>query len=205
MARTIELRYSGATVTCAIEKVDRASLYGAIDTETHDIDGRPCRLATLASDGHSLIPSGDTAFAYMDAGGRWLERSALTAVDAAGNRLNTVASSFSQPLDLEHTTTPSRFLDHAIRLAYSLEPVAAPIPEKLTDTLAKGTIFKTDFSYRGGVSADPAFVLQGADGTVWLLVGDENEIDFVGFSQPVGLDAADGDAAAEDEIDFDMM
>ena len=97
MARTIELAYSGATVECAIEKVDRTSLYGFIDTETQDIDGRPCRLMTLASDGRTLIPSGETAFAYMSEDGKWIERSDLTPLDGAGNRLNTVASSFSQP------------------------------------------------------------------------------------------------------------
>ena len=205
MARTIELAYSGANVKCTIEKVDRTSLYGSIDTETHDSDGRPCRLMTLAANGRTLIPSGETAFAYMSEDGRWIERSELTPLDGAGNRLNTVASSFSQPIELEITTTPSRFLDHSIRLAYALQPVEADFPAKLIDKLGKGTIFKTDFSYRGGVSADPAFVMQGADGTVWLLVGDENDIDYVGFSQPAGLSLEEDETVEDDELDFNMM
>lgn len=204
MARTIEIAYRGAKVTCQIDKVDREALYGALETETHDVDGRPCRLATLASDGRTLIPSGDTAFAYMSDDGQWRERGDLVALDAAGNRLNTVASSFSAPLELDTTTTPARFLDHAIRLAYALEPVEGLLPAPLGAALGDGTIFKTDFSYRGGVSADPAFVMQGADGTVWLLIGVENDINLVGYSQPAGL-AAEDDAAPDDDIDFDMM
>ncbi len=79
------------------------------------------------------------------------------------------------------------------------------MPARLAEALGKGAIFKTDFSYRGGVGADPAFVMQGADGTVWLLVGDEYSIDFVGFNQPAGLDADEADAGGDDELDFEMM
>lgn len=204
MARSVELSFSGALTRCVIEKIDRSSLYGSVDVETRDLEGRRCQLATLANDGRSLIPSGNTAIAYMNANGRWLERGDLVAVDASGNRLNTVGSSFSQPLELEVTTTPARFLDHSIRLAYALEP-ETPLPAKLAEVLGKGAIFKTDFSYRGGVDADPAFVLQGADGTVWLLVGDENDVDFVGFNQPVAIAAEDGEETAGDGLDFDMM
>lgn len=205
MARTIELAHAGAVGRFTLEKIDRAALYGAVDTETRDADGRPCRLATLASDGRTVVPSGETAFAYMAGDGRWLERSALVAVDAEGRKLNTVASSFSHPLELEVTTTANRLLDHAIRLAYVLDPVEAPMPPGLVAALAAGQIFKTDFSYRGGVSADPAFVMQGSDGNVWLLVGEESRIDYVGFNQAAGLAAEDEEAAAEDEIDFEMM
>ncbi len=205
MARTIEIQHLGANVACTIEKVDRTSLYGSIDVETHDMDGRACRLATLAADGRTLIPSGNTAIAHLSTDGRWLERSDLIAQDAAGNRLNTVASSFSQPLELETVTTPSRFLDHAIRLAYVLDPVDASLPPKLAEALGAGAIFKTDFSYRGGISADPAFVMQGADGAVWLLVGDENAIDYVGLAQSAGLVAEEAEADGEDDLDFDMM
>ena len=205
MARTIELSFSGETVRCAMEKVDRTSLYGSTEIETRDIDGSLCKLATLANDGRTLIPGGGTATAYMSSDGRWLDRSALVAVDASNNRLNTVPSSFSQPLELAFETTPSRFLDHAIRLAYALEPVDSTLPAKLSAALDKGVIYKTDFSYRGGPSANPAFVMRGADGTVWLLVGEENEIDFIGFEQPIGLTEEGDEVASEDDIDFDMM
>jgi hypothetical protein len=204
MARTIELAFAGATAKCAIDKVDRTSLYGSVTTETHDVDGKACRLATLAGDGKTLIPSGDTALAYMTDDGRWMERNMLVPVDAAGNRVNSVASSFTHPLELEVTATPTRFLDHSIRSAYMLSPEAT-LPEKLDAALRDGAIFKTDFSYRGGISADPAFVMKSADGTLWLLVGDENDVSFVGFNQTAGLAAEDAEDPADDDLDFDMM
>jgi hypothetical protein len=204
MARSIELAFAGTLAKCAIDKVDRTSLYGSVTTETRDIDGKTCRLATLAGDGKTLIPSGDTALAYMTDDGRWMERNMLVPVDAAGNRVNSVASSFTHPLDLDVTVTPSRFLDHSIRSAYMLSPEAA-LPAPLDTALSAGSIFKTDFSYRGGISADPAFVMKSADGTLWLLVGDENDVNFVGFNQPVGLVADDAEDASDDDLDFDMM
>ena len=69
-----------------------------------------------------------------------------------------------------------------------------------------GAIFKFAFSYRGGSNADPAFLLKGADGTVWMMVGNENNLNFVGLAQTAGLASADEVADSEsDDLDFDMM
>ena len=172
-------------------------------SRTRDANGLRCEIQTLASDGRTLIPSGGTAFGYINPGGQWLERSELVAVDQRGARLNPVSSSFDVPLELENRTTPERFLDHSIRLSYALGAVDA-VPTALARELDEGAIFKVDFSYRGGIGADPAFVMQGQDGTLWLLVGDEGDINFVGFAQAAGMAEGDSDAAADD-LDFEMM
>lgn len=207
MARTLELQFEGQAFRCAIEKVDREALYGRVDIETHDRGGSRCAIATLAADGRTLVTSGGTGLGYMSQDGRWVERKDLVAVDAGGNRLNTVASSFDHPLELETRSTPERFLDHSIKSAYLLEPQEGDrMPQKLTGELDDGAIFKVDFSYRGGASADPAFVIKGADGAVWLLVGTENNVEFLGFAASAALAADDDDEpAVGDDLDFEMM
>lgn len=206
MARTLEFIHDGQKIVCGIEKVDRAKLYGGVSVETRDGEGRPCHLMTLAGDGQSLIPSGGTAFAYVSEDGRWLERSDLKPVDIDGRLLNPVSSSFSQPIELDIRTSVDRFLDHSVRLVYALQPAdGATLPQALTRTLDDGAIFKIDFSYRGGVSADPAFVMAGADGAPWLLVCDENNIDYVTLEQMAGLVAEEDEASEADDIDFEMM
>ena len=206
MARSLEFAFKGQSFRGELVKVDRAALYGSIDVETRDREGLRCSVATLASDGRTLIQTGGTAIGYLAKDGRWLERSELTAVDARGARLNTVTSSFDAPVALETTTTAERFLDHSIRLAYALDLVeGSGVPTPLATALDGGAIYKFDFSYRGGTSPDPAFLLKGADGTLWMLVGTENDFDFVGFTQQAGLAAAEETDAASDDLDFEMM
>jgi hypothetical protein len=204
MARSLSFVYEGQPFACAIDKVDRAALYGSVDVETHDANGLRCETATLANDGRTLIPSGGTAFGYVRTDGQWIERADLKPVDAYGRLVNQISSSFDGVIELDTKTSPERFLDHAIRSAYALDPVAG-VPGALSAALASGAIFKFDFSYRGGISADPAFLMQGADGTVWMLVGDEMNVSYLTFNQAAPL-ADDDDAAADsDDLDFEMM
>ncbi len=206
MARALEFLYDGQSFRCEIEKVDRSKLYGAVTVEAHDADGAKCRLMTLANDGRTLIPSGSTAFAYLSRDGQWLERSDLKPVDQRGHVLNPVSSSFSNPIELDVRTTTDRFLEHSTRLAYALRPAdGEDHPEAFTKVLGEGAIFKIDFSYRGGAKADPAFVMQGQDGTAWLLVSDENNVNYVTLEQSAGL-AGDGEDEADlDALDFDFV
>ena len=204
MARALEFVFKGSRFKGTIEKVDRAALYGSVDVETRDRNGLRCQVATLASDGRTLIQSGGTAIAYFSPKGEWLERSSLSAVDERGARVNSVPSSFDVPIELEMRTTPDRFLDHSIRLTYAVDALD-PVPEALKTELDGGAIFKFDFSYRGGANADPAFLLKGADGTLWMLAGTENNFNFVAFTQAAGLADAEEVDGASDDLDFEMM
>ena len=205
MARALEFRMDGQTWTVALEKVDRTALYGTIDVETRDKSGARCDVATLAADGRTLIPVGGTALGYVSPTGEWLERSELVAVDVRGTKVNTVSSSFDTPIELDTKTTGDRFLDHSIRSAYLLDTTEQP-PVNLQAALDAGTIFKFDFSYRGGSNSDPAFLMKGADEALWMLVGDDNNINFVGLAE-VAAPAADEPAgdADSDDLSFDMM
>jgi hypothetical protein len=204
MARALEFRLDGLSFKCGLEKVDRTDLYGTVDVETRDKSGARCEVATLAADGRTLIPSGGTALAYMSKGGDWIDRSELHAVDLRGVRVNTVASSFEHPIDLDIKTTPDRFLDHSIRSAYLLD-TSEGLPAKLKAELDGGAIYKFDFSYRGGINADPAFLMKGADDAIWMLIGDDNNINFVGFAQVAGLGEPETTEETGDDLDFDMM
>lgn len=204
MARALEFVFKGSSFKGTIDKVDRSALYGSVEVETRDRNGSRCQVATLANDGRTLIQSGGTALAYFSPKGEWLERSALSAVDARGARVNSVPSSFDIPIELEMRASVERFLDHSIRLTYAVDTLDS-VPTGLATELDAGAIFKFDFSYRGGANADPAFLLKGTDGTLWMLVGTENSFNFVGFTQVAGLASADEAEADSDDLDFEMM
>jgi hypothetical protein len=206
MARTLQFTYGGRSVPCSIEKVDRGRLYGSRSLETLDSKGHPCGLATLAADGHTLIPMGGTAIGHLGPDGLWVEGDALTAVDAEGKPLPRIPSSFDGPIPLEQTVTVDRLLDHSIRLTYALTPLDGPLDPELVGALTGGAIFSFPFSWRGGVASDPAFLLRGEDGTVWLLIGDANRIRLVGLEQAArcGVEVEEEPLPGEAEADLDF-
>ena len=61
MAKPLTVVYRGETVHLDLKKVDRDKLYGYSDLEVVDDAGKPCELATLIGDGHSIVGKGGTA------------------------------------------------------------------------------------------------------------------------------------------------
>jgi len=205
----ISFQYEGKESTCGLGKVDRSKLYGYSKTEVLDEDGKPCTLATLAADGRTVIPSGGVALAYFSPDGLWKEKSDLKAVDVDGEEIKPVSSTLKAPVELSDTATFDEFLTHNIRLIYQLDTDEEnTIDDALIKALDGGTIFTFSFSYRGGLSADTAFLIKGHDGTPWMLVGKETELEFIGFEQTGSLSSAenDGDSTDDDEelISFDF-
>lgn len=205
MAKPLTLVFRGDPVDVALEKVDRAKLYGYVETEVVDEAGKRCELATLIGDGHSIVGKGGSAIAYLSADGLWKARSELRPVDAAGKPIAPVKSSFDAPIPLGDTATVDEFLSHNVHLIYQIQP-AAEVPELLAE-LKAGTIFRFPFSYRGGVEASPAFLLVGGDGNPFLCVGTPTAIEFVGptATAPVVSDDTADAGEEEDALDFSLV
>ena len=207
----LQLQFHGTDLTCGLARVDRSKLYGFVKTEVVDENDEKCGLATLANDGKTLIPSGGVALAYVSPSGYWRDRGDLKPVDLEGNPIEPVSSTFKAPVELSETATVEEFLDHNIRMAYRLEPKTeegdAAFPDGLVEELAKGTIYRFPFSYRGGLTADTAFVIRGADETTWMLVGKQTAVHLIDFQQTGGV-VVEEEEAGDDEgedLDFGMM
>jgi len=200
-------RWKGTDIPLELTKVDRSKLYGKTVTETRDSECKLCRLATLAGDGQTLIESGGLASAYMTEDLAWKERGSLKPVDLDGNAVTPVQSSFKEPVELTEEASIDYLLEHNVSSAYLLSPAEeAALPEDLAGLLNEGKIFTFRFSYRGGISADPAFLLQGADGSFWMLVGKPCRVEFVGFEQASGMvESEDESESEDDDLDFSMM
>lgn len=203
----LKLSYGGNELSCGISKVDRRKLYGYTETEVVDSETEQvCSLATLASDGRTLIPSGGVALAYVSPKGLWKTKGELKPVDLEGEEITPVTSTFKELVELKETASPEAFLDHNIRMVYQLSTEGG-FSEELLQSLQEGTIFRFPFSYRGGLVPDEAFILEGADGTVWMAVGKRTEIHLIGQEQ-VGAAVVEEETPAEDDsdpLDFGMM
>lgn len=204
MAKPLVVRFGGVEVPLGLQRVDRSDLYGYVEVETFDDQGRPCSLATLAQDGRTLIGPGGAASAFLSPEGRWLDRGELRPLDLEGQVLEPVPSSFSEPVEIGERATIDRLLEHDIRTVYLLHPEAAGGP--LQAALEAGEVFTFPFSYRGGLNPDTAFLLKGADGSLFMLVGSPAQIEFVGRAETAAVVEEDEGAAEEDDsVDFSMF
>jgi len=204
MAKPLVLTYDGKDIPFSLAKVDRSKLYGSVDIETLDEDGNICEMAVLAGDGKTLIGKGGTALAYISQNGEWCDKSNLKPVDFDGNEIKPVQSSFNQPNPLERKVTIDEFLNFNIRSSYMLN-CETELDPKLLDELGNGAIYAFPFSYRGGLEPDTAFLLKGTDDTIWMLVGKETEIHFIGYEQTAAVEEAEEEIEEDDDMDFGMM
>ncbi len=221
MARSLTFTFGKASFDCTIHKVDRSKLYGSRSIETLDMDGNKCTLATLLDDGKTLVPYGGTASGYINPDGEWVCRKDIKPVDFNGEPLKKVPSSFDSGMPLEEKVSAEEFLDHSIRLSYVLISKAKKdenddnnnddtgMDKNFLKAMQQGDIYKTSFSYRGGIDPDPAFVLQGEDDTIWLLIASKNHIEYSALEQ-AGVIAAteekdEGAETSGDELDFGML
>ena len=76
-------------------------------------------------------------------------------------------------------------------------------PEFLLGHLPEN-IYNFDFSYRGGLEYDSAFVL-GNGKDAFMVVGKQAEFQFVKLNQSALLASADEEEISDDDIDFDFL
>src|SRR5262245_17117359 len=206
MAKPLVFQWGESQFSFAMEKVDRAKLYGFKETEVLDDRSQRCFLATLAQDGHTVIGRGGTGLGNLTVDGTWIEKSQLTPVDPAGQKLQPVQSSFAAPVTLSDEATIDEYLDCAVRSIYLLQAEAEA--DALVEELKHGRIFRFAYSFRGGLEPDTAFLLANAEGQPFLAVGKPSKVEFLSLQQTASC-VDEEDASVEDEdadaMDFSMM
>jgi hypothetical protein len=205
MAKPLSVVFKGETVQLELEKIERAKLYGYIDNEVVDDTGKKCELATLISDGHSIVGKGGTALAYLTPEGMWRRKAELKAVDLNSNIIVPVKSTFESPVTLDKTVSIDDYLSHNIHLIYRMSPDEEH--PALIAELKKGTIFNFPFSYRGGLEASAGFLLLGSDGNIFMCVGTPTAAEYVDIKATAEVVAETDTAAGEEEdpLDFSLV
>jgi len=203
MAKPLVFQYGGRELSFALNKVDRAALYGHKEVEVRNEDGKVCELATLEDDGRSVVGRGGTGLAYISADREWCDKANLKPIGLEGNEITPVGSSFGAPIPLVQKASVNDYLDHKIRLVYHL--TSEDDVSQLLEDLNRGTIFSFPYSYRGGLQADAAFLLVADGGKAFMVVGNRVEMQFLGLQQVGALTEDEGDDDETDLMDFDMM
>jgi hypothetical protein len=203
MSRALMVRFNGIDYSLELEKVDRARLYGYVDTEVLDEEGQKCEMATLTGDGHTLVGRGGTALAQVSPGGFWREKKSLLPVDPRGQAIQPVRSTFEAPVELDKRATLEDYLAHNIHLVYRLSSEQDVSP--LIEELRAGSLFTFPFSYRGGLEASVGFLLLGSDGNLFLVSGSPASFQFVGLGQSAAVVEDAPAEEDEEELDFSMV
>lgn len=202
MARTLVLSLDGEEFPVQMQKIDREKLYGNIDIEAFDEDGAKAFLQILDADGKTLIDTGGTSLATLDEAGNSVDRKSLIPITSDGEEVEPVPSSFSAP-NILHEATIDEYLSHSVKSVYILTPPEGSDFDTLEDVLSDA-IYKFDFSYRGGLEYDTAFLI-GKETTVFMVIGVNTTMKFVKLNQPSVLEPVEEQEISGEEIEFDLF
>ena len=205
MARALGFRHGSVELAFGLEKLDRKKLYGFVDSEATDAEGRPCELAVLASDGRTLVGRGGSSLLMLNADGQYCPREELSPVRESGEPVTRVPSSFDAPIALDRRASIDELLSHNIKSVYLLTPPMGA--DELLKELRQGFIYTFPFSYRGGLDPDVGFLVANGEGAPFLLLGKPTQFQFVSLAQEAAVDeetALDTDDESDD-MDFAMM
>ncbi len=203
MARALVLSLDGEEFPVQLQKIDRERLYGNIEIEAFDEDGNEAYLQILDADGKTLIATGGTSLATLDEDGNSVDRKKLIPITSEGEEIEPVPSSFSAP-NLLYEATIDEYLSHTVKSVYILTPPEGSNFDLLEDILSGDSIYKFDFSYRGGLDYDTAFLV-GNDKTVFMIIGVNSNLQLVKLNQPSVLEPVEEQEISGEEIEFDLF
>ena len=200
MAKQLDIRINGRSFSVAPVKLERKKIYGWNEMRVVTPDGELCQQAGLNSDGITIIPAGNIKTGMLREDGLWMERSELIAIDAYGNKVKAIPSSFDTGIDLMEKTSVEDMLDHNLASVYQMTgDEAMLLSSKIVDD-----IYKFPFSYRGGYEQNTAFIIPNGP-NVFIVVGNDGGYDYIGLEQQGYLDTVEEEMSLEDEMDFAMF
>lgn len=198
--RAIVLSFDDQSSELPITRLTREKLYGKKRRVIVDDEGEECVSAMLTRDGAALLPSGTTAYLYVDDNDDVVERRDLEAVDAEGNPMESVESTLGVEVDAT-PVEPERVLEHVVSAVYQID--VEGIADSLMAALEDGQVFEFRFNYRKGFEDWPAFLLQNSEG-VFCLVCEEAAFDMLRREEELP-DEEDDEDPFEDDLDFSML
>ena len=203
MARPLVLSLDGEEYPVTLVKIDREKLYGKIDIEAFDEKGREASLRVLAADGKTLIDKGGTALATLTDKGDSIDRTELVPINADGEKIEQVPSSFSQTNVVKPATIEEYFLQ-IVKSVYLVRPYVGADIGGLMDQLSAKQMYTFPFSWRGGVENDNAFLI-GAGDEAFMVTGRQAAFQFIKLNQIAVLDSTEEEEISADDLDFDLM
>lgn len=199
MAKGLVVSLNGTVSSFAIDKVERARLYGVRRRLAVDGKGRTCTRASLTDDGEVLLRAGMTAQGWFDTDGRQVEQKAIGAEDSDGKPLELVPSTLGVEQSLEGPVDAREVLDLSLTAVFRITPEA--LDESLAKSLADGQFWRLPFNYRPDYRCETGYLVQNPDG-IFVLVGVPAPAKYL---EPQAPPPPVNDDEDEGDLDFEMM
>lgn len=200
MARAVVVALMGVESRFGLAAVNRQKLYGEKKRVVVDERGQATVGGWLTTDGAILLLPGGRAELYLDEHGDVVERADLEAVDAEGRLLSRSESTLDVPQELTGPVSAERLLEHVSTSVYTLEPES--LSESLRQSLERGEIWETTFSFTASFARSPLFILKSGEG-YFGLVCEAAPLELVRRASPPPV--VDDDPLSDDELDFSML
>ena len=200
MAQELNFVANEKSYVCSSSKLDRSKVYGFTERVVLDDKNCVCKAVNMDESGTIIIPKGGISLGLLDSEMNWIDRSRLIAVNSDGEQVEQIPSTFSTPVMLDKKIDVEHFLDHSITTVYELSGDSAELADFIGDD-----IYEFKFNYRAGYDTNPAFLIANAGG-LFMLVGYNNNFEYVTLQQTAVIDSEENEEEAEDfDIDFSMM
>jgi hypothetical protein len=200
MAKALIVGFEGHELAFSPRRVDRAQLYGTRRRVAIDAEGRVCAKASLTQDGTTLLLPGMTAQGHFAPDGRWVSRSEMVGLDAAGQPVPVQPSTLGVAQVLTGPVDPRDVLTVAVESVFALTPHTSDSP--LEQALRSGAIYSCPFNYTAGLGSGTAYLVGNAEGC-FALVGSRLDAPWTeegaAFVPDVTADDADAD------LDFEQL
>lgn len=184
-----------------LTKVDRDKVYGYIEEAVFDKDGNTCFLASMLTDGMTLVPSGATAMKTVDAGNLEVDKKKLKTVYIDGTEATLVPSSYDGEINLKEVTL-SDIYDMEVTSVYQVDFEASIDKSTALEILGNVPGLGFVFNYRADYEGADAILISSQE-SVFILVGRALKFGYLKNQQ--ALMQEEIDTANEDELDFGML
>ena len=203
MARGINLSYKGSDYNLGITKIDRKKIYGYTVVDVKDDNGSKCGLASITDDGKHILSSGCIGYTSMNENNEYVANNYIKRLDADGNTLERIQSSFDlDKIELTKTSL-EEYLKLHVKSVYELNPNEDGVDmNALVELLKTEKVLKFSFNYRSDYDEDTAFLLQSNE-TVFMVIGSISPFEFIGLEKIVEEEILEDEE--EDDFDFGML
>ena len=184
-----------------LTKVDRDKVYGYIEEAVFDKDGNTCFLASMLTDGMTLVPSGATAMKTVDAGNLEVDKKKLKTVYMDGTEATLVPSSYDGEINLKEVTLNDIY-DMEVTSVYQVDFEASIDKSTALEILGNVPGLGFVFNYRADYEGADAILISSQE-SVFILVGRALKFGYLKNQQ--ALMQEEIDTANEDELDFGML
>jgi len=202
MAKNLSFIIQKTAFNAAITKIDRDKVYGFIEEQALDSEGKPCVTANLLDDGQTLILSGATALKTVTALHSEIDKKQLKTVYLDGTDAVLVPSSYDAPIMLQSVGMEAVF-NLEVSTVYQLAFDDIAVKTAMLKHFAQQEVYRFVFNYRADYEGADALVL-AAQNEIFILTGRMVEFEFI--ENKSLLLPVESEAETEDEtMDFGML